>query len=353
MSVKRALIITLFDNVNYGNKLQNYAMQKILEDKGFICETGIYKEKPVFLSKKGVLLSKLPPITQKIKEKKKKHEKFEKIQEFSKKWIKTDKTEYSFYDMSKFDHEKYDYIFVGSDQVWHNWTDTKEELDYFFLKFVPQNKRVCISPSFGFDEFPDEYIMKYKEGLMGFSMLSCREKSGCDLIKSLTGKNATLLIDPTLMLDKNSWDLLIEHPNIDIPEKYAVFYFLSSVPNFEKAIIREECEKKGYMIIDLMDINGRYYCSSPGEFLYYIKNADYIYTDSYHGSIFSIIYKKNFNIYTRKDNGGTKMNSRIYTLFDSLKIDKNVNERNFGTINEKIIENQKIFNDFLDKAIAG
>ena len=165
--MKKIGIVTLYDDINLGNKLQNYAVQRFFELKGFKCETINYeKQEYSFLRK---LAMKLIGFIGLPKEKAYKFrimdERKNKFSKFSQKYINVTEM-VNFKNLPSNLNEKYDYFVTGSDQVWHNWSDTKEELEFFFLSFCDRNKRLTIAPSFGKDEVEPKYAELYKELLL-------------------------------------------------------------------------------------------------------------------------------------------------------------------------------------------
>lgn len=356
--MKRIAIITLYDNINIGNKLQNYAVQTILEKIGFACTTIRYKETIKEISWKGHLLALLAFPGRKARIKRMIIKRRKAFKGFSDSWLKTGKAIH-FKDAAAKLAGKYDYYLTGSDQVWHNWTDTKEELEYFLLEFAPRHKRICLAPSFGFDQIPDKYMQLYKKGLMGFEYLSCREKSGCRMIEELTGRSSQLLPDPTMALERKDWDLIAEKPAYDLPEKYLLVYILGDIrPEDEEQIGRIAAER-GLEIVNIFSLDcEKYFYTNPAEFIYLVRNADYVCTNSFHGCVFSIIYNISFRLFFRTDPEGSRMHSRISTLLDKFDLtgcmttDAELGELDFTKANEIIKEERKKLTDYLQRALG-
>ena len=189
---------------------------------------------------------------------------------------------------------KYDYVVVGSDQVWHNWSETMKELEYFYLRFVDENKRVNYAPSFGVLEIAPEFIEVNKKFLNCFKKLSCREKDGCELIKNLTGREALHVLDPSMLLTSEDYMKIARKPNFEVPQHYALSYVLGGIIDTHKSLL--ENVQKNLPIIDIYNDfeNLERYLTGPEEFVWLIAHADLILTDSFHGNAFSINFKKNF-----------------------------------------------------------
>lgn len=161
--------------------------------------------------------------------------------------------------------------------------------------------------------------------------ISVREEAGAKIVKALTGKDVPVLVDPTLLLTKEEWSSIITRPVWYKDEKYILLFFLSDVPAKVKNIVDKLAAEKGLKIINLMDkSNIDYYASSPDEFLYLIKNASLVYTDSFHGTVFSIIMRVPF-VNCSRENFGMNMDSRIHTLLKLFDLNdrKGLKENNY------------------------
>lgn len=319
--MKEIAIISIYDDVNTGNKLQNYALEKTLADMGFkatsvICKEILYSTRQLPLKRrlKTLVYPKLR------KQRRLFAKRTERFRGFSSRHLSRGET-VSFQDPEQRALQHYDYFLVGSDQVWHNWRGKKEELDYFFLRFAPEYKRVCYAPSFGFDRIPDRFRSVYESGLKGFPELCCREQSGCDLIRSLTGRNAQLVCDPTLLLSRSEWDRIAKAPEYEVPGKFMLVYFLGGQSERVRGEIERISREKGLAVIDLYSIEVQaHYLTAPDEFLYLMGRASYVCTDSFHGSVFSVVYQRPFHVFPRGDSGGAKMGNRIATLLNQLEV---------------------------------
>ena len=192
---------------------------------------------------------------------------------------------------TKFD--EYKYAVTGSDMVWRNWSGTKEDLEYFYLAFMPENKRVNYAPSFGFKKFDKKFYELNKKYLSAFKKLSCRESEGCDLIKQTTGREAIQVIDPTFLITAEQWRKISKKPSYNIPEKYALLYSFGRLDKEQSQAMKKICgDMKIIDIFNWEDIE--HYLTTPDEFLWLIDHAEIIFTSSFHGTAFSINFKKNF-----------------------------------------------------------
>ena len=211
---------------------------------------------------------------------------------------------------------KYDAFVCGSDQIWSPLCFDPS----YFLDFVDSDKKkVAYAPSVGVETIADRDIKRYMESLLkGFDHLSCREDVGAKLIELLSSKRCEHVLDPTLLLNEEEWSRLA-NKNFDVGNrKYCLAYFLGeSKTNWHlaKTIAKRKC-----LDLILIPVSGRDFKKQeaitspigPTEFLTLLQNADYVCTDSYHGLLFSINFKKDFSIFNRFSYKDSRcQNSRI------------------------------------------
>lgn len=338
MKKVKAGIITIVDLTNYGNRLQNYAVSKVLKQMGIEAET-IHviecnkKEKWKFVIKKR--LKNLPLITELLMNIKKnnsaKELRYLNFDRFSRKNIKM-RYVYSA-DLNKITKECSDfkYFVIGSDQIWNPKYGYAKEFD--FASFANAEKKICFSPSFGIDVIPDKDVDVVKKGLEGFKYISVRENSGADIVKKLTGKEAEVLIDPTMMLDATDWESVARKPkNVDTQKKYILSYFLGKRTEAQEEKINAIQEKNSMQEYLLLEPSKKeLYATGPSEFIELVKNAELVCTDSFHACVFSILFRKPFIVFHR-DGNGAGISSRLDTLLETFKLtsrkEENILEEN-------------------------
>ena len=251
----------------------------------------------------------------------------------------------------------YDLAIVGSDQVWHKWRDNDKELPYYYLEFLPESKRASYAASFGFDEFPKEDREQHVEGLRGMKYISCRETSGCNLVKKVTGQRVPHVLDPTLLLNAQDWRKLSSDSNhySKSQKKYAFIYFLGELTPEYESEIKRILNTKGLEAINFLDfMNSEISNCGPKEFISLIDNSDIVLTDSFHATVFSILFDKPFEVFRRKGKGMEKMFSRIEELlvntgnqdksFDSVT--SNLKTENLNSLRQTSINYiEKVLND--------
>ena len=342
--MKKAAILTITDYVNYGNRLQNYAAQELLKSYDLevqsIANVAIPEKKtelPINQRIKNAL--KLSPLTLLYKATGKINDRINRkkylagqiakeksFREYSLKYMQETDFVINRYNFPHDLGERYDYFFVGSDQIWNPNIRYGSSLD--FLTFAPREKRIALSPSFGVSTIPDEFTECYSEWLSEMNFLSVREQAGADLIKKLTGREAPVLVDPTLMLTKEQWLAVSETGRKKPAKAYLLTYFIGALSAKRKRILNEIAALKGLEIVQLACLDDiERYDANPGEFVDYINSASIVCTDSFHAIIFSIQMEKPFVVFDREGKSAP-MSSRIETLLAKF----NFESRKYSTL---------------------
>lgn len=215
---------------------------------------------------------------------------------------------------------KFDKVIVGSDQVWNpHWAVDDKSAATYLLTFLPPEKRVSYAASFGSAELPVRQKQRYKKALQDFCGISVREDAGKKIVEELTGReDVQVLIDPTLLLTADDWDTIAQKPKM-LPDRYILTYFLGDVSPERRAAIAVKAKTMNCQIIDLMDKNSPFYASGPEQFIYLIKNAAFVCTDSFHASVFSFLYQRPLAIFHRTGAAGD-MSSRVETFVSKFSL---------------------------------
>ena len=305
--MKKIGILTLYGYVNYGNRLQNYAVQKIFEQYGFNGVTLVVRSsmKPLLKTLLMFFKAQCGSIAAK---------RYMSLLKFTREYIDTQLVICKDMKIGEKINIEFDYFAVGSDQVWNPYIRLRER-DNFFLRFTSKDKRLCVVPSFGVKKIPGEYCDDFKKGLQGFNYLSCREEAGADIIYELTGKKAEVLIDPTLVLNVDDWKTIFAVPKKYRFSKYMLCAFLGDISEERWRVLQNISKTEGLEIINVFDE----FSYGPGELLYTLYNSSLICTDSYHFSAFSINFNRPFLSFERIGNGVEgKMFSRIESLLNKF-----------------------------------
>lgn len=350
-------IITVYGENNYGNKLQNYASIKIFENLGYNPETiRVFQSRMNLSTKENVkmfikkIISNLPQ---------KKYLKYQYIKEekfinFSKRYLNiTERFSTSNIPIQFLD--KYNYLSVGSDQVWNDTDFNTYDLEYFLLQGVENTRKIALSPSFGKTFIKSENISIFKKSLSEFHALSCREKDGVQLIESLINKKCTLLIDPTMVLTSEEWRSIQKKPEWIKSNRFTVCYFLGGIERHYKRI-NKECKEKSLDIIDVLNKKNVSYTTSPEEFIYLINNAEVVYTDSFHACVFSILFNKEFVVYHRS-NQESEMESRIKNLLhifgvETIEYGKKYSGESLKNVEKVLLDKRSEFLQYIKEALS-
>lgn len=324
--MKKVGIITILDNDNYGNRLQNYAVQTILKKKG--CDTVTLKNIPQFNEKNKFFLRGIKYFL-KGKHKSQNEQRSQRFQEFNKNIVYSKKIVTPF---SKIKNE-FDFFITGSDQVWNPTFGRLRDVD--LLYFAQNSQKISFSASFGISNLPKEYRPKVKKNLADFKAISVREKAGQNIVEELTNRNdVAVLVDPTMLLTPKEWDEVSKRPEQLQTNRYILNYFLGELSEKRKQEIDKIAQENDCEVIHILDKNSPFYQTGPSEFLYLEKNAFLICTDSFHACVFAILYNKPFIVFDREDKN-ISMNSRIETLIHKF----NLKNREFkGTITKENLD---------------
>lgn len=314
--MNKVALLTINDDNNYGNRLQNYAVQEIITRKNVKVETIINKEESnkyqFFLNRIKNNIKCMLPLKANFR-RYKKFKKFNKKIKFSKFIITKDKNLTHLTDM-------YDYFFTGSDQVWN--PNFNRMTDIYFLKFAQKEKRNSFSASFGISEIPKNLKEYCRKSLLEMNHISVREERGKKIVQELTKReDVDVLVDPTMLLTAKEWDKVSKKPKQLKTDKYILNYFLGEISENRKKEIDKIAKENGCEVINILDKNDPFYETGPSEFLYLEKNAFLICTDSFHSCVFSILYNRPFIVFDREQKKLVSMNSRIDTLLSKFKLE--------------------------------
>lgn len=333
-------LVTTYRIDNYGTKLQAFAMQVAVENLGF--ETEIIDYYPAYDMRPYRLFPKLFSKLTKTVLKQRKNDKMcsKELSLWRHKAIDSmdvvlhRSPSIKGYSNLKRKVADYDAFICGSDQI---WASSNMITDYFNLNFVNGKKRtIAYAPSFGTSNIPNRMEQKYRHFLNNIEYLSVREKSGVDIIKKISGRDALQVIDPTLLVGKEVWDNLIRNNSKQKKEgKYILCYFLGESESHRKMVERLSLHTgcriicfphmKKYILADEQLSGEKIYNASPIDFITLIRNSTYVCTDSFHGTVFSILYHKCFFTFERYlNNTIASTNTRIHSLLSSLALEDRI-----------------------------
>lgn len=220
----------------------------------------------------------------------------------------------------------FDVIVCGSDQIWSPAHFYKT----YFAPFASGISKISYAPSIGTNNIPEELVDEYKKLLGQFKYISIREEKGKELLKDICGINSTVVLDPTLLLEKEDY-YYMEETVLGIAEPFIFCYFLNAENTYDRNFIQQFANQNNCSIygFSLNPKDGEYtnllHNISAGNFLWLVKNAKAVFTDSYHGNILSLIYHTPFYLFMRFNSRDPRSeNSRILQLDDYFKISSNL-----------------------------
>ncbi|MCD7780298.1 MAG: polysaccharide pyruvyl transferase family protein, partial [Candidatus Gastranaerophilales bacterium] len=227
-------------------------------------------------------------------------------------------------------NSNYNSVLVGSDQL---WLPANIAGDYYTLNFVPSDvNTIAYATSFGQEVLPKDIAKKAEVFLRKIKHIGVREEAGQRLIKKLADRDVPIVCDPTLLFSAEDW-LTIQKTERIIKDKYIFCYFLGNNPP-HRAFAKRLRNATGYKIVALTHLDeyvksdDKYadetpYDIDPADFLNLIVNAEYVCTDSFHCTVFSILYKKNIFTFPRsKRKTISSTNNRLVSLFNLVGIEE-------------------------------
>jgi len=246
--------------------------------------------------------------------------------------------------------EGLDAIVYGSDQIWRREFELNYGLDYFGVVTPASAKQIAYAPSFGLDvwEYNARETARIKESLSRFVALSSREESGVKLIKENLSLEATLVSDPTMLLTAEQYSQMSSKPIQNNP--YCFVYWLGDEESMKQTI--EGCERiKGLKVVTI-NLRTTYPLPSIEDWLSYISNADYVITDSFHGTVFSLLFQKQFYIHCNKSGGFSRLETLLKQVGAESKLTNPTEEVDYSTVNTRINDFRNQSQAFIKQALS-
>ena len=336
-------IITLHHVRNHGSLLQTYATQKVIQTLGYDTEvmdfvpkglwllTGIKTikgtgshVKDVMRKTGAALVFSMAQIS---------------VNSFLKKWITLSPIQYHSYQEVLDRVPEADIYLSGSDQIWNTQNANEpNDVKAYYLQFIKNKKKIAYGSSIGKDEFDNDIeANEVKSYLESYSAIGVRESQAVDLLDSIGITNAVHVLDPTLLLDVNQWKPLFRRRHHRKP--YVFVYNLNRNPFIKRFALRlaKEMDLDIVNNADTMDfISGakNRIHNMPYDFLDFLYNAEYVVTDSFHGTAFCINFSKQFITF-----GAPRFNSRIISLLRLFSLE------------ERFVSEEQVDSSLMTKAI--
>lgn len=331
---------------NYGAHLQAYATQYIVDSLGYSTQIlGVSGLKTLYTTKDvGFVLYAINAMIHKISGNKSVVEydepflsnvkqRTEVASSFRKRRLH-DEIEYHSYGALIEAAKSLDAVLIGSDQMWLPGSSFGPINS---LQFVPKGvKRLSYATSLGVEKYPKYCWKSARKMWENMDFVSVRERQGADIIKQVCNNkvNVEVVVDPTYLITKEKWEDLIQ-PQQMSKEKYIFCYFLGNNVD-SKLCAKEYAKAHGFKLVSLLSSESlspidRTYADqtlgaiSPEDFINWIRSAECVFTDSFHGVAFSVINQKNFYVFYRhrRDSSQSK-NSRIDNIMRTWNLDEHI-----------------------------
>lgn len=335
-------ILTLSGYYNYGNIIQRYALQEFLRKHGH--QFVSYWQQQTEGGMRGT-----------------EFDRFRHTAKFVKKRIL----------LKKFDvHDNFPTYIVGSDQVWRNWEydDEKEELGYYFFNFIKNShtKLIAYAVSFGKDATREAFIspqfIEYAKPLIKrIDYVSMRESTGVALVQKTWGIKAEQVVDPTMLLTVNDYNTLINRSPRKLDETEGVFSYMLAM-NDEKEVLIKKIKNTTKMPVYTIHPYAVDVLPAVEQWLQGFRNASFVITDSFHGTVFSIINNTSFVVIENTTGGLSRLVSLLKRLGLEGRIIKEEEISNFelsklrpidwGDVNHKVERLRKQSADWLLNAVT-
>lgn len=344
-------IITLYEVDNYGNRLQNYAVARLAKLRGIESVT-ISMSRRIGLKHLRDVMAGYKEATKRVA--RGEIERTRRFKSFSRQY-----TPVIHLVNRPLESLSVDTFIIGSDQVWNPaWGIGAREDGMQFAASIDSSRKIALSPSFGVSAIPIEWRERYGEWLGGFSRLSVREEAGKEIIKNLSGKDAELLIDPTMALSREEW-LSIASNDFTPKSNYVFTYYLGDNQDNVKMAVEHHAQAYSLELLDLMDPASLVHQAGPSDFISLIANSSYFVTDSFHGCVFAILFHKPFTVIRRQQKGQVEMFSRIETLLKAFDLQDRLysggelpqEEIDWDAVDIRLSKLRAVFSEFLNSEL--
>lgn len=284
---------------NFGNRLQNYALQVTLISMGHgALSMERWHTHLFWLQKRLRYLLK--------------HDRVNLFNRFDDEFVRYSKVVVGKDFVTPGIENRFDAFVIGSDQVWNPYFAFNSEVDY--LPMVPSRKKIAYAASFGVDHIAHDR-QRTAELLNGIPFVSMREHAGAEIVKDLTGRAVPVVLDPTLLIARESWEKIARRPaTMNVDEPYIFKYVLGDDINERR--IRKIATELGCKIIDVMDQS---LVIGPSEFVWLALHSEAVCTDSFHASVFALLGHRPLAIFERSD-AEADMSSRFDTLCQTFHL---------------------------------
>lgn len=334
------IAISTIQDVNYGNRLQNYALQTVLAARGHEVES-LHKVKPCVLRTVKRALCRwrqgIPVV---------------RYHSFNKQFIRHSKGVVAVDYCSPGLGDCYDKFVIGSDQVWNPLFGSNGPADY--LPGVAFSKKIAYAASFGVTSL-GEAEADVARLLCDIPFISMREHAGAEIVERLTGRPVPVVLDPTMLLSPDEWTRVARKPaKVTEGAPFVFKYALGDDVHNEK--IQSIARDMGAKVVDVRDRRLRI---GPSEFVWLAAHAAAVCTDSFHGCVFALLHHKPLCLFERASK--IDMSSRMDTLCELFGMaccresseDFDMHGMDWEAFEARLAHLRSFSQNWLDAALAG
>ena len=354
-------IITCHDVYNHGASLQAYALQTYLDYEGHSVEIIDYKpnylngdyqlwsiNNPVYdkqFIKQLYLIAKLPGRLMALKRKRL-------FDAFTEKYLKRTNKSYQCNEELKENPPQADIYIAGSDQIWNTLFPNGRDAA-FYLDFAPKaSKRISYAASFATEDVMEEYKPFVRKMLQNLDVISIRERSSLPLLASLGREDGVAVCDPVFLLSKGQWNEIVSHTHEK--ERYLLVYDTEHSAKIQE-IAQQIAKEKKLKIYNVSGFRLGYvdkdmWTSSPLDFVQLIRDADYVVSNSFHATAFSLIFERDFCVVNRSEGINERMKSLLMSYNVAQRLVKEYSASLLNSVDYQVVNPllQKDINDSKD-----
>ena len=324
-------LVTFYHIHHYGALLQAAATQRAVERLGHRCEIIDYfvNQNNALFRKPTGLGSAAADVHTALHYKALK-DRYDRFETFSRDHLRISDHRYESLQELSGTELPYDVILSGSDQIWNPKIFPDGRFDPVFFGAFSRKRKIAYAPSFGIPRIPEEMEEELRNYLAAFTHISAREKQGQTIIHDVAGQDVPVVLDPTLLLDREQWSAMANTP-ADYPAGGYILCYCISKPGALLPYIRRLAEETGLPVVQLCGIRQKVHPNArcildagPAEFLSLFRNASYVCTNSFHGTVFSVQFQKPFFTAVAPTELAAPERSRTFSILSRLGLTERI-----------------------------
>ncbi len=368
--MKKAAIVTIHKINNYGAVEQAYALNKYIRSLGIDAKTIDFRTYRVAESYKIFRpirsFMDIPRNLQALLYLGRLLRRKNRFDAFLKEYVPmTEKTYYSNEELEKANLD-FDYYICGSDQIWNTYCKNYDKA--FILDFAEnKGERISYAASMGAKDINSNMVEEFAHNLSQYKAISVRESDSVNIISNIAQKDVQHVVDPVFLLDQDQWHKISVKTKVKKPYVffYAVHGELEGMREYAKKLSKETGLPLVVVNINLREMkykNIKFYDAGPQEFVSLIENAEYVFTNSFHATAFSLIFKKKFLVFADITKNRGASSNRMYSILNlcgipervagvNSSVDDIMREIDYKMVYSKLIPKINESKEFLKKSL--